>query len=166
YRCETVENSSLPDRCCDLIAASQAAHWFDMEVAAKEFRRVARPEAVVALWGYTPPRFNPKIDAILDNFHFDVLGPYWDERRKPVDERYRNLYFPFKPIPTIEFVYRVAFNYDSFAGYLRTWSAVQNFIKIRGFDPVVELMERLKPLWKENIQGAYPMFLKMGYVHG
>ncbi len=165
YSVATTENSGLPDQSCDLIAASQAAHWFDIQAAAREFRRVAKNNAVVALWGYSPPRFNPQIDTVFDDFYFNVLGPYWDERRRWVDERYRTLDFPFREIPTMEFVHSVVFDLDSFAGYLRTWSAVGAFVKANGRDPVVELTEKLKPFWQGKIRGAYPIFLRMGYVN-
>jgi ubiquinone/menaquinone biosynthesis C-methylase UbiE len=164
YSTGAAENSGLPSESCDLIASSQAAHWFDMTAAAREFRRVAKAGAVVAFWGYSPPRFNPSIDALFDEFYFDVLGLYWDERRRLVDERYRTLHFPFREIPTLEFVHAVAFDLESFAGYLRTWSAVGAYLKANGRDPVVALVEKLKPLWQGRMRGAYPIFLRMGVV--
>jgi hypothetical protein len=164
YRYGRAVDSGLSEACCDPVVASQAAHWFDM-AAAEEFRRVAKPRAVVALWGYSPPRFNPQIDAIFDDFYFHTPGEYWDPCRRYVDERYGNLHFPFEEIPALEFVHSVVFDLDSFAGYLRTWSAAENYVRTRGTDPVAEFVARLKPLWKDKMLGRYPLFLRLGYAH-
>ena len=45
----SAEMTNLPDQSVDLIAAGQAAHWFDVQPAAVEFRRILRPGGWVAL---------------------------------------------------------------------------------------------------------------------
>jgi len=45
----TAENTGLADSSVDLIVAGQAFHWFDPAGARREFSRIARPGAVVAL---------------------------------------------------------------------------------------------------------------------
>lgn len=47
----SAEETGLPDASIDLVAVAQAFHWFDAARCAKEFRRIARPNAsVVLLW--------------------------------------------------------------------------------------------------------------------
>ena len=47
----TAEATGLADRSIDLLAAAQAAHWFDVEKAKREFLRVLKPKGwVVLLW--------------------------------------------------------------------------------------------------------------------
>lgn len=45
----TAEHTTLPDRRFDLVCAAQAFHWFDLEAAREEFRRILAPEGKVAL---------------------------------------------------------------------------------------------------------------------
>jgi SAM-dependent methyltransferase len=45
----TAEETGLPDASVDLIVAGQAFHWFEAVVTRREFVRIARPGAVVAL---------------------------------------------------------------------------------------------------------------------
>lgn len=45
----TAENTRLPDDSVDVVTAAQAFHWFDVEKAAREFRRILRHGGGVAL---------------------------------------------------------------------------------------------------------------------
>ncbi len=47
------EATGLPDGCVDLVVAGQAFHWFDADRAAREFARILRPPARVALFWNT-----------------------------------------------------------------------------------------------------------------
>jgi SAM-dependent methyltransferase len=45
------EATGLPDASCDVVTAAQAFHWFDIDPARREFRRILRPGgAVVLVW--------------------------------------------------------------------------------------------------------------------
>jgi len=46
----TAEATRLAVASCDLVTAGQAFHWFDLEAARAEFRRILRPAAPVALF--------------------------------------------------------------------------------------------------------------------
>ncbi|MDB6136311.1 MAG: putative methyltransferase [Verrucomicrobiales bacterium] len=52
YRTAEAGDSGLPDGCVDLVTVAQAAHWLDLDVFYKEVRRVAKPDAVIALITY------------------------------------------------------------------------------------------------------------------
>lgn len=45
----TAENTTLETRSIDIIVAAQAFHWFDQEMAVREFRRILRGECFIAL---------------------------------------------------------------------------------------------------------------------
>jgi len=45
----TAEATTLPDASVDLVTAAQAFHWFAVDGAAREMRRIARPGAFAAL---------------------------------------------------------------------------------------------------------------------
>ena len=64
----TAESLPLPDADVDVITAGQAAHWFDPEPAAAEFRRVLRPGGAVAfVWNMRDERvaWSAELDALL-----------------------------------------------------------------------------------------------------
>ena len=43
------EDTTLRDNCVHLVVAAQAFHWFDPEFARREFRRILKPDGIVAL---------------------------------------------------------------------------------------------------------------------
>ena len=45
----TAENTNLPDASIDVIIAGQAFHWFDRQLAKKEFKRILKKEGLVLL---------------------------------------------------------------------------------------------------------------------
>lgn len=87
------------DASVHLVAAAQAAHWFDLDAFYSEVRRVAAPHAVLALVSYgvieTPPEFAP----MFDRFYTEGIGPFWPPERRHVDAGYATLAFPFPELP-------------------------------------------------------------------
>ena len=50
-QCGSAEATGLPDGSCDLVAAHQAFHWFDVPKAMREMHRILRPQGcVAAVW--------------------------------------------------------------------------------------------------------------------
>lgn len=89
------EKLPAEDASVDLICAAQAAHWFDLPKFYKECLRALRPGGSVAIWGYAHAQLdNKEALAVYKDFHFKVLGPYWDERRKIVDDYYKDIVIP------------------------------------------------------------------------
>jgi len=59
----TAENTCLPDRCCDLLVAGQAFHWFDPERTRVEALRILKPDAWAALlWNERPKGLIPFLE--------------------------------------------------------------------------------------------------------
>ena len=67
----------LADSSVDLVTAAQAAHWFDRTLFFSEVRRVAKPDAIIALWSYPLCITTPEIDAAVYHFYDAVVGQYW-----------------------------------------------------------------------------------------
>lgn len=147
YRVGVAEKLPFPDWKFDLITAAQAAHWFDLPTFYAEIAKVARPGAVLAIWGYSYCRVEPAIDRIVESTLLEPIEPYWADGNKVIVERYRRIEFPFEERPWPGFVSPCNWSRDDYAAYLRTLSAVRKFALEQGRDPVANLVAALDGLW-------------------
>ena len=62
-----------------------------MPVFYKECRRILKPTGALAAWGYGLCDFpgNARANALLHDYYTEVVGPYWDDRRQLIDDRYK-----------------------------------------------------------------------------
>ena len=82
YAAGLAEQLPVPESSVGLVAAAQAAHWFDLDRFHAECRRVLVPGGVVAIWTYEKFRVDPGVDAVIDQFYSGVVGPYWPPERR------------------------------------------------------------------------------------
>ncbi|MDP2135070.1 MAG: class I SAM-dependent methyltransferase [Sulfuritalea sp.] len=149
YRVAPAHSSDLDDGCCDLVAVAQALHWFCNEAFYAEVKRVLKPGGLFAAWTYTLMRGEPELNAIVENFHANVVGRWWPSERKWVDLGYRDMPFPCPAIATPDFEIRLEWTLADLLAYLRTWSATQRCIRETGIDPCTALAERLREVWPQ-----------------
>jgi len=124
YRIAAAESSGLPDGAADLVTAAQSLHWFDVSGFFAEARRVAKPDGIVAVWTYARPGTgDPAIDAPLEQFHENVIAPWWPPERRLVDTGYRTVPFPFAEIDPPPFEMTARWTLRELLGYIGTWSA-------------------------------------------
>ena len=143
----------------DLITVAQALHWFDREAFYEEVRRVCKPLGILAVWGYSMLTIEPVIDNLVLEFYNGTVGPYWDSARRLVEEEYRSIEFPFERIQSPAFDIKVKWTLNQLAGYLSSWSATQNFITDKGYDPVEPFMKGVRRIWPEGEkQVTFPIF--------
>lgn len=70
----TAEATSLPSHSIDLIVVGQAFHWFNQALAKKEFQRIAKPDAYLALlWNIrkVDSPFQQAYEQLLEEFALD-----------------------------------------------------------------------------------------------
>lgn len=160
------ENTPFESNHFDLITVAQALHWLDCKKFYQEVRRTAKHNALVAVWGYGLLTIEVRIDQLLKAFYQQIVGPHWPPERKHIENEYRNLPFPFESKEEMRFSSDYYWTPEHFQGYLMTWSAVQRFIKLRGYNPVPEFIEKLKSFWPEKVQKPvnFPVFLQCGRV--
>lgn len=167
YVRSTAEASGLRSQSMDAIAAAQAAHWFDLPAFAAEAARVGRPGALVAVWTYWKLEIAPAIDAVIDRYYRDVVGPYWPPERRLIEGQYRDLHLPFAPVAAPAMAIDVAMNLGDVAGYLGTWSATERYRAARGEDPVPALVEAVAPLWGDPAlrrPTRWPLAIRAGRI--
>ncbi|SOD79309.1 class I SAM-dependent methyltransferase [Spirosoma fluviale] len=165
YQTSLAEQTPFTDNSFDLITVGQAIHWFDVNAFHEEVRRVAKPNAVIAEWGYGLVKLGTGLDEIMLDFYRNRIGPYWDPQRTHIDNRYAGLAFPFANVQYATFTARRTWSLERFLNYLRTWSAVRQYIHENEEDPVIGLGEELKPVWGDGEREVtFPVFLRLGVV--
>ena len=153
YDIAAADNSSLPDRSVDLITVAQALHWFDLTSFYEEVRRVGKRGAVIAAWTYGIQHVDDKaVNAAVQHFYADVVGPYWPPERHHVETGYRELEFPFTLIEAPPFAMQQQWTLPQLLGYFRSWSATARYQAANGKDPVDALEGELLPLWGDPEQ--------------
>jgi SAM-dependent methyltransferase len=167
YQVATAEHTPFPDQDFDLITVGQAVHWFDQAAYHREVRRVARPGAVLAEWGYGLAQTgDTALDAIIQHFHNETLRPYWDDNRWHVIDEYARLSFPFEAVQQARFAVRRQWSAAWYLDYLRTWSAVANYAKQHdGADAVLLVARELTEQWRVGEREVtFPVFARAGQV--
>lgn len=167
YSVATAEQTHFADNSFDCVTVAQAYHWFKFDAFEQEVKRVAKPDAIVAIWGYSLVVCeDAALNTIINTFYRETVGAYWDKERRYVDDRYTTVPFPYEPLPAKEFQINVQWNKPQLAGYFNTWSSVQHFIKANGYNPVTELASLIEAAWQgDDLKNFYfPLFLKLGVV--
>lgn len=167
YSIAQAEKTAFPDNTFDLITVGQAIHWFDFERFFQEVRRIAKPEAIFAAWGYgTLTIDNVQANTLFQDFYQTQIGEYWDSERRFIDEEYRSIPFPFEIIESPTFAMEYEWTLAELEGYLNTWSSVQKYIKIHHENPVDAFIESLKVIYQNTdiFKVNFPVFMKMGEV--
>lgn len=151
YLKATAENSRLPDYSVNLVTVAQAFHWFRQEEFFREVKRVSEPGSVLAIWCYELASVDEDIDAIVLRLYRDILGAYWDEGRRLVEEGYRNEKIPFNELQPPPFEMQAKWTLGEFAGYLSTWSAVSKYRAQHETDPLSLISDELRGAWGDPL---------------
>ena len=165
YVAGLAEQLPLRSGCAELVAAAQAAHWFDLERFYAECRRVLRPGGLVAAWTYGKFHVDRALDAVVDHFYVDVVGRFWPPERRYVEAGYRNLPFPLDEEPAPDFTLVTEWDLEQALGYFGSWSAVQRCRDSTGGDPLPALRRALEPHWAGRLRRLdWPLHLRLGRV--
>lgn len=168
YSVAPAEASGLPDKSVALVTVAQALHWFDLPKFYAEVRRVAKPQGVLAASCYMRCNVDTGVDAVTEELYNGILGDaYWPPERRHVERGYADLAFPFTEIELPRFSMEVRWTLEGYVGYLRSWSATQNYLKKNGQDPLELVGERLMEAWgdPEAVRPViWPMTIRAGYI--
>jgi ubiquinone/menaquinone biosynthesis C-methylase UbiE len=163
YKLESAEKTSFDNQTFDLITVAQAIHWFDFDLFYKEIYRILKPDGIFAVLGYGLFSTNVESDVIIRNYYYTIIGKYWDEERKYLDENYATIPFPFDEIATDSFENYFTWSFDELMGYLETWSATQHYILKNNSNPLDIIRVELKSSWQKNDKKVtFPLLLRIG----
>lgn len=166
YRVAEAHESGLPAASTDLVTVAQALHWFDVPRFHAEARRVLKPGGLIAEWTYGVLQVEgDAVDALVQHFYRDVVGPWWPAERRHVENGYADLPFEFHRIATPAFAMRLHWDLPALLGYFRSWSATARMQAATGHDPVVALGAALAAIWGASEQPReirWPLALRVG----
>lgn len=168
YRVATAEDSGIPAGSVDVVVVAQAMHWLDFDRFYREVRRVVIPGGAIVVTVYCDVVMeDPELNARLQHFNKQIVGPYWPAERKIVNDGYRTVPFPFEELPTPELTLERHWRLDELAGYLRSWSATVRFAKQNGRDPVIQFEDEIRARWGDPQQPRlvqWPFIIRAGRV--
>jgi SAM-dependent methyltransferase len=169
YRVEPAEGVSLATGSADLVTVAIAVHWFDFDPFYSQVRRVLKPDGVLAVWTYHLPTIEPAVDRLLHFYYSEVLGTYWPDRFRYVDDHYRTLPFPFAEIEPPPFSATAEWNLDQLAGFLGSWSATRPYSEREGRHPLEAVWQDLQEAWGDAVTRRlvrWPLHLRVGRPDG
>ncbi|GAA4324288.1 class I SAM-dependent methyltransferase [Flaviaesturariibacter amylovorans] len=167
YALSRAEETPFPDDHFDLVTMAQAFHWIDATRFCAEMKRVGRNGALVACWSYQLPKTaDPAVNTIINDFYYNVTGPYWEPERAHVDNDYADLEFSFAGVETARFESVFRWTRAELLGYFGSWSATQKYIRTHGHSPVDGVADLLAGVFPNgrSLEVRFPLYLKAGYV--
>jgi len=166
YSISPAEQTPFNDNSFDLITVAQAFHWLNPVLFCCEATRVAKPGAIVAVWGYELKSVAPAIDEIVRRWNIETLSPYWEPERQHVVAHYETLLFDFEKLPAPGFETVMEWNLDDFIGHLQTWSAYQKMKKEVGDGKFLALVDEIRGMWgtEGTKRCVFSIFMKLGRV--
>ncbi|MBI1806816.1 MAG: class I SAM-dependent methyltransferase [Ignavibacteria bacterium] len=164
YTIQRAEHTSFENNTFDLITVAQAIHWFEFSKFYHEVDRTLKPKGVIALFGYSLMNMDQRTDKVIHHFYEDIIGSYWDNERRYVDEHYQTIPFPFKEITSSTITAHYDWTLEQLLGYLRTWSAVQHYVDQHNDDPISKIINDLQNCWGESKTKpvTFPIFMRIG----
>jgi ubiquinone/menaquinone biosynthesis C-methylase UbiE len=166
YRVALAEESGLPDKSVGMVTVAQALHWFAHARFFDEVKRVLKPGGSFVAWVYATNRLEgEEVDAIVQDYYSNIVGPFWPPERRMTEEGYRTIVLPFPELTPPSFRMEARWTLGQLLGYFSTWSATNRFIKANGRNPLEPLAERLGCVWGDPNRPrlvVWPLSLRAG----
>ena len=165
YHVEPAEHVSLGNSSVDLVTVAVAIHWFDFDEFYREVKRVLKPEGVMAAWTYNSVEIFPEVDKLVWHYYQDVVGEYWPERIRYIEQRYKTIPFPFEEITPPSFLMEIDWTLLQLAGFLNSWSATQRYQAQNGRHPLLLIWDQLAHAWGDEHKPRrvrWPLHFRLG----
>jgi SAM-dependent methyltransferase len=147
YRVATAEHSGLAPGSVDAISVAQALHWFDLDRFHAEVRRVARPGAVIAVYGYSWFYISPDIDELVDRWLLRPVDAWWPAHNRLLWDGYSTIAFPYSEIRPPRLALHLGWTLEQLLDYYLSWSAPRRRMAREGDGFVAEARAALAAAW-------------------
>ena len=152
YSVQPAEKTNFPDAYFDAAIVAQALHWFDLDRFWSEVKRVLKKGGIFAAWCYSSLSVSSQIDLVIEEGILDLIDSYWSPRIDLIWNGYRNINFPFKPIPVPSIEMKMAWTLPELLAYMHTWSATRQYMQQQGTKFFETLSDNLLPVWGDSNQ--------------
>ncbi len=152
-----------------LIAAAQAVHWFDLPAFYEEVRRVARPDAALALIAYANGVLDGPLGECVESFYATDLEAFWPPERALVERGYVDLPFPFDEVEAPRMRIERDWRLPELLGYVETWSATKRARAAGAAARVEAFIDEAGELWGNPAlprRITWPLRMRLGRVQG
>lgn len=132
----------------------------------RECERVLAPGGVLAVWTYGPLHIaDESVEAIVQRYYHDIVGPYWPAARALVDSGYRSVALPYPELQVPAFAMAVSWSLEALLGYLGTWSSTTAYRGTTGEDPRDLIDDSLAQAWGDPTamrEVMWPLTVRVG----
>ncbi len=160
----SAESTSLPDHSIDLVVAGQAFHWFDVEKAKLEFRRILKPSGRVLLMWNTRTRedaFNRAYEEFLHRYGTDFKSI----RHEQIGEDVFRIFYKDSSYKTLKLPNHQIVDFDGLKGRMLSSSYMPQE-GASNFDPMIQSLREIFDHHQKNGQVVmtYETELHLGQV--
>jgi ubiquinone/menaquinone biosynthesis C-methylase UbiE len=149
----TAEATTLPDHSVDLVTAAQAAHWFDLRQARREFIRILKPGRwSVLLWNerrIDTTSFLREYEQLLLRYGTD----YQNVRHERTTGEIETFFAP-APFQVCSFDYQQQFDYSALEGRLLSSSYTPQSDDV-AYEPMLKELRRIFDTHQVNDRVAF-----------
>ena len=117
------EKMPFADKSVDMVTCAQSLHWLDENKFYAEANRILKSKGVLVAYGYG--NVEPKHEncrALVTHFYKDTLKGCWADRRKHIDNCFRDFKLPYANSDRFDFYSDVEMKLPDFIGYVSSWS--------------------------------------------
>lgn len=150
YSVQPAEATDFAPQSFDAVCVAQALHWFDLDRFYAEVRRVLKPGAVIAAWGYGWTQISPEIDRTVERHLLAKIKPYWPQQNALLIAGYRTIAFPFEPIEAPPMRIEMRYTIEQFLAYAQTWTATRHYIADHGPGVLEKTARALAAVWGDE----------------
>ena len=147
YSTQPAEATDFADNQFDAVCVAQALHWFDLPRFFAEVRRVMKPDALLAVWGYHWFTVAPDFDAAFQQLILEAVAADWAPQNQLLWDGYRAVRLPFAPVETPVLQIEAMWNLYQLQTYVHTWSAVRRCMARQGDEFFTNAFREFEWLW-------------------
>lgn len=147
YKAVPAEEFESDGQLLDLVTCAQSLHWFDLSRFYPRIKKMLRPGALFAAWGYRTFTVDPLIDHVIQEHFHAPIDPYWSGPNRVCSAGYRDIEFPFDEIKAPPLLITRPMIPRQLLAFLGTWSALSRYEEETGTELLEPLAGRLEKVW-------------------